>query len=90
MTKALLCAAEQVHQPALAERPGQTDGKSVRLQPLVGQGLEGFEVRRHRMKPRAKRRAPRCLGLWSNHPRPAARATYREPAVLPHDRRHLR
>jgi hypothetical protein len=53
-----LRAAEQVHQPALAERQSEQVGER-RLQPFVRERLKGLEVRRHRVQPRAKGRAER-------------------------------
>ncbi len=85
--EAALRAAEQVHQPALAEGEAEQIGER-RLQPLVGQGLEGLQVRRHRMQPRTERGAAPCLGHRCDDPLPAALTTHREPAVLRHDRRH--
>jgi hypothetical protein len=42
------------------------------------------------MQPRTKGRAPRGLGRWRDHARPAGRATYGKAPVLRHDRRYLR
>ena len=87
--EAPLGALKQVHQPALAE--GETEQvRQGRLQPLVGQRLEGLQIRRHRMQPRAERRAARRLRHRRDHPRLAGRAVHGQPSMLRHDRRHLR
>jgi hypothetical protein len=86
-TEAVLRAPEQVHQPALAEGEAEQVGQR-RLQPLVGQGLKGLEVRRHRVQPRTERGAARRFGRWRDHAHPAARTTNGKALVLRHDRRH--
>jgi hypothetical protein len=88
-TEPALRAPEQVHQPALAERQAEQVGER-RLQPFVGERLKGLQIRRHRMQPRTEGRTARGGRHWCHDPLPAARAPDREPAVLRHDRRHLR
>ena len=84
-----LRALEQVHQPALAERQTEQVRQGC-LQSLVGQRLEGLEIRRHRMQPWAERRAPRRLRHRRDDPHPAGRAVHGQPSMLRHDRCHLR
>ena len=70
---------EQVHQAALAERePEQI--RQGRLQPLVGEGLKGLEIGRHRMQPRAERRAASLLRHRRDDPRPAGTGSARPDA----------
>jgi hypothetical protein len=86
-TEARLRAAEQVHQPALAEAEPEQVGQR-RLQPLIRERLKGLEIRRHRVQPRPERRALRFLRHRRDNPRPAIRALHGEPPVLRPDRRH--
>jgi hypothetical protein len=86
-TEAALRAAEQVHQPALAEREAEQVGER-RLQPLIRERLKGLQVRRHRMQPWAEGRAARCRGRWRDHARPAGRTTNGNAPMLRHMRRH--
>ena len=87
--KAPLRALEQVHEPALAEPQTEQVGQR-RLQPLVGERLEGLEIRRHRMEPWAEGCSPRRLRHGCDHPRPAGRAVHRQPSMLGDGRRDLR
>jgi hypothetical protein len=80
---------EQVHQAALAEREPEQVGER-RLQPLVGQRLEGLETGGNRMQPRAEWCSPRRLRHGCDHPRAAGRAVHRQPSMLGDGRRDLR
>jgi len=72
-----LRTAQYVHQAALAD--GETEQvREDALQPLVGQGLEGFEIGRHRMQPRPERRPPCLLGHGRSDKGAARRATNRQ------------
>jgi hypothetical protein len=76
-----LGAAEQVHQPALAEAQPEQVGERG-LQPLVGERLVRLEVGGHRVQARAERRAADRHGRHG--PRAASGAAHRQAVVVHH------
>jgi hypothetical protein len=76
-----LGAAEQVHQPALAEAQPEQVGERG-LQPLVGERLVGLEVGGHGVQPRAEWRAADRHGRHG--PGAAAGAAHRQAVVVHH------
>lgn len=76
---------QHVHQATLTD--GQTEQVDERaLQPLVGQGLEGFEIGRHSMQPGPEWRPFRRIGHGRDDQRAARRAMHR-PSPMPLDHR---
>jgi hypothetical protein len=79
--KAILCAPEQVHQPALADgKPEQVSQRG--LQALVGERLEGLEIGRHRMQAGSERRALDHRGPRPHDARPAGGTADGETPVM--------
>lgn len=87
--KMRLRTAEHVHQTALADRQAEQIGKRP-LKPFVGQRLEGLQIGRDRMDPRAERRPLRRVRQRGRHTHPARWAANRQPPVALHDRRDRR
>ena len=87
--KTALGAAQQVHQPALAQ-PQPEQVRQSRLQPFVGQSLEGLQVRRHRVQPRPERCRVGPRRAWGDDPGPADRAGHAKAPVLLHHRTNER
>ena len=75
-----LSPAQHVHQAALTD--GETEEIRKRaLQAFIGQGLEGFEVRRHRMHARPERRPFRRIRHGRDNPRSTGRAAHRQTSM---------
>lgn len=72
--------AAAVHQTPLADRQAEQIGEGA-LQALVGQGLEGLQIGRHRMDARPEGRADRGRRHRRDRQRPAGKALHRKPSV---------
>lgn len=87
--KMRLRTAEHIHQTALADRQAEQVGKRP-LKSLIGQRLEGLQIRGDRMDARAKRRPLRRVRQRGRDTHPTRWTTNRQPPLALHDRRDRR